>query len=58
MEAKLKKIIEDLIVEYEAAPEADGQTKANGLVLIQTAIVNLTNFYSAELGKAQIETLK
>lgn len=56
MKAKLNKILKDLVESYDDA--ADEQIKANALVLIQTALVNLQNWNNVELGTLQIKEIK
>jgi len=56
MKAQLMKILKDLVVGYDNA--ADEQVKANALVLIQTALVNLQNWNNVELGNINITETK
>jgi len=53
MRAKLNKILKNLVEEYDDA--AEEQIKANALVLIQTAMVNLINLNQIELGNNAVK---
>ena len=58
MKAKLQKILQDLVMRYDAVPEDDEQSRANALVLIQTATVNLINWNQIELGNNAVAESK
>jgi hypothetical protein len=53
MRTKLNKILKDLVSQYDGASDYEG--KANALVLIQTALVNLINFNQVELGNNAVK---
>ena len=56
MKKLMNDILKGLIVTYDAANEE--QDKANALVLIQTATVNLINMNQIELGNLAIQESK
>jgi len=58
MRAKLVKILKDLVIRYDAVDDSDEQSRANALVLIQTATVNLINFNQFELGTYAVAEAK
>jgi hypothetical protein len=56
MRTRLNNILKDIVDSYDNA--ADEQSKANALVLIQTALVNLQNWNNVELGTINIRETK